>query len=69
MDTDLNYPIAVGHLQAATSHAAIDIEHIVRNVSMDAWAKEDLLKVAKKLREANEKADDICDPELIGEKS
>lgn len=69
MSVDLEYPTAVGHLQATSSHAAIDIEHIVRNVAMDAWAKEDLLKVAKKLREANEKADDICNPELIGEKS
>lgn len=64
---DLKYPTAVGHLQATSSHAAIDIESIVRNVVMDAWAKEDLLKVARSLREANEKADDICDPTRASE--
>jgi len=60
---DLKYPAAVGHLQAAASFAAIDIESIVRNVSMDAWAKEDLLNVARKLRAADKEAESMCSPE------
>jgi hypothetical protein len=63
---DLKYPTAVGHLQAAASFAAIDIESIVRNVAMDAWAKEDLLNVARKLRAADKEAESMCSPEING---
>lgn len=62
INDDLKYPAAVGVLQAATSFAAIDIESIARNVVMDAWAKQDLFEIAKRLRAADVEAETICDP-------
>jgi len=59
---DLTYPTAVGHLQAVASFAAIDIEAIVRNTTMDALVKKDLMDIAKKLRAAEAEAESICDP-------
>ncbi|WP_414461760.1 hypothetical protein [Hyphomicrobium sp. DY-1] len=61
MEHDLRYPTATGILEAAAEFAAIDIESIIRNTVMDAWAKEELADAARHLREAVKRSQDLTE--------
>jgi hypothetical protein len=59
---NLKYAKATGCLQIATSVAAAYVESIARMGNMDAWSREELFTVARKLRAADKEAESMCSP-------
>ena len=67
MKSNLAYPEALGLLQARSLIAATMIESIVKVFPLDAWAKAELLKTAKSLRDAEHAAEALCEAYEIGD--
>lgn len=67
MKSNLAYPEALGLLQVRSLIAATTIESIVNVFPLDAWAKAELLKTAKSLRDADRTAEALCEAYEIGD--
>jgi hypothetical protein len=65
--TDLTYPAAVGCLQARCIQAAITIESVLENTTIEDWAKALLLEAAKGLRRTNGEVEDLVTRYELGE--